>query len=293
MATFRTPRGYSVNRPAYQELSAGVRPEASTVPMEAWTGLLPVRIDEIHHDPIVLDAGTIVGIASGGFAAGKLFPAHSVTGGSQLSGTAHADGASWGLPTANQVDTAANVTAGPVLPLGVVYQPIYSFMLNTQFVNYKRNENVGIVTDYLIQVPATTVEEHLIKPGELVTCALGGTHIAPAANMYGSLAATDQPMGRYQKWDGTAATMQYVVGRCFNVLTLGTTASAVGTKLSADLSAFSISTAAAAEFKGLAKVQTVPGLGLAGSGTEGIPAWLQAAESDGTDYKALTILIRL
>jgi hypothetical protein len=290
MATFRTPRGYSVNRPAYQELSAGVRPEASTVPMEAWTGLLPVRVDEIHHDPIVLDAGTIVGIASGGNAAGKLFPAHSVTGSSVLSGTAHADGASWGLPTSNVTETATSLTAGPVLPLGVVYQPIYSFMLQQQFVNYKRNENVGIVTDYLIQVPCITAEEHNILPGELVTCSMQGVGVG---GTYGSVAATTTPMGRYQAWDGTLAAQPYLVGRCFSKLNLGTDGGgAVGTKLSAD-TGFTISTAAAAEFKGLAKVQTVPGLGLAGSGTSGIPAWLQAAESDGTDYKALTILIRL
>jgi len=260
--------------------------------MEAWTGLLPVRVDEIHHDPIVLDAGTVVGIASGGSAAGKLFPAHSCTGSDILSGTAHADGASWGLPTANQTETAALCTAGPVLPLGVVYQPIYSFMLQQQFVNYKRNENVGIVTDYLIQIPAITAAEHNIKPGEMVTCFMSAATDAGA--FYGGAGGSeDRLMGRYQAWDGTVAAMPYVVGRCFNVLTLGTSSSAAGTKLSADLAGFSISTAAAAEFKGLAKVQTVPGLGLAGSGTEGIPAWLQAAECNGTDYKALTILIRL
>ena len=50
--SFRTPRGYAVERPSYQELSEGVRLEASAVPTEAWSGLPPVRVDEVHHDPV-------------------------------------------------------------------------------------------------------------------------------------------------------------------------------------------------------------------------------------------------
>ena len=71
----RIPRGYDTNRPPYSEICEGQRPTVQNVPLEAWTGLPPVRIDEHHHDPIVLDAGTLVGVATGAGAAGKLFPA--------------------------------------------------------------------------------------------------------------------------------------------------------------------------------------------------------------------------
>jgi hypothetical protein len=300
---FRTPRGYDVNRPSYQELSQGIRPEASTVPMEAWTGLAPVRVDEIHHDPIVLDAGTCVGIATGGAAEGKLFPAHTQSGATAMTLVHHSDGATWGLPAANHVESAAYFTAGPVLPLGVVYQPIYSFMLQSQFTNYKRNENVGVVTDYLIQVPATTAEERAIMAGEMVM-------VSKTAVQQGAVAAGTARIGRYQRYQGdpagagVAATVgllksalfdsQFVVGRCFSALTFATGTASVNTVLSADYSNVSLTTAGAAEFKGLSKVQTVPGLGLGGSGTAGTPAWLRDAQSDSSgNYKALTILIRL
>jgi len=292
---FRTPRGYEVNRPSYQELSQGIRPEASTVPMAAFTGLMPVRVDELHHDPVVIDAGTIVGIASGGVADGKLFPAHAQSGNTDLTLTAHSDGASWGLGTSNYVATAANLTAGAVKPLGVVYQPIYSFMLQEQFTNYKRNENVGVVTDYLIQIPATNAEEREIAAGDLVM-------VHKTAVAQGQVAADTASMGRYQKHTvGTQDVVAlqtgqreqgFLVGRCFQRILF--TAGTASTKLSADFGNTTLTTAGAAEFKGLDKVQTVPGLGLGGSGTDGSPAWLRDAVSDGSgNYYALTILIRL
>lgn len=292
---FRTPRGYEVNRPSYQELSQGIRPEASTVPMAAFTGLQPVRVDELHHDPIVIDAGTIVGIATGGVADGKLFPAHTQSGNTALTLKAHSDGATWGLGTADYVDTASVLTAGAVKPLGVVYQPIYSFMLQEQFTNYKRNENVGIVTDYLIQVPAVNAEERDIDAGDLVMVSKTGVQ-------QGQVAADTVAMGRYAKHatgDTSLAALQagqrelgFVVGRCFQKVLFAT--GTASTKLSADLSNISLTTAGKAEFKGLDKVQTVPGLGLGGSGTGGAPAWLRDAVSDGSgNYYALTMLIRL
>lgn len=295
---FRTPRGYEVNRPSYQELSQGIRPEASTVPMAAFTGLQPVRVDELHHDPIVIDAGTIVGIATGGVADGKLFPAHTQSGVTDLTLAAHSDGASWGLGTTDYVDSAATLTAGPVKPLGVVYQPIYSFMLQEQFTNYKRNENVGVVTDYLIQVPAQNEEERRIAAGDLVM-------VHKTAVAQGQVAADTASLGRYQAYyPGTAGELSanntqtavrdqgFLVGRCFQRILFAT--GTASTKLSADFSNISLTTAGSAEFKGLDKVQTVPGLGLGGSGTAGTPAWLRDAVSDGSgNYYALTMLIRL
>lgn len=289
MATFRTPRGYGVNVVQYRELMEGQRPESSAIPMEAWTGLPPVQVEEIHHDPVVILPGTFVGMATGGTAVGKIFPAHAQTG--NCTGRFSTDDSTWGLPTSDQTWAMGTVTSGPVLPLGVVYQPIYSFNLQQQFINYKRNENLGILTDYLIQVPAITANERAIAVGDPVM-------ISQTANEYGrvaSLASVNNLMGRLQKWDDSAATYKYVVGRCYGkVLFASGGTSNAGTKLSADTASWALATAGRAEFKGLDKVQTVPGLGLAGSGTKGVPAWLMDARSDGSgNYYLLNILVRL
>jgi hypothetical protein len=289
MASFRIPRGYSVNVPQYRELMEGVRPESSATPMEAWTGLPPVQIEELHHDPVVIMPGTFVGIATGGTAAGKLFPAHGITGSNNMTGRFSSTDSTWGLLTSDATWAASTITAGPVLPLGVVYNPVYSFNLQEAFVNYKRNESVGVLTDYLIQIPAITTSERDIQVGEMVM-------VNPTANEYGrsaSLASINNLMGRLAKWDGSASTLKYVVGRCFGKVGFADGTGATGTKLNADTT-WSLTTAGKAEFKGLDKVQTVPGLGLAGSGTKGVPAWLQEATADSNGkYYALNILVRL
>lgn len=304
MATFRTPRGYGVNRPPYQELSEGVRPEPSAVPTEAWSGLPPVRVDEIHHDPIVLDAGTIVGIATGGSAEGKIFPAHGVTGSIHLAFVSD-DHTNWGL-TDQGTATAATLTAGDVCPIGVVYQPIYSFQLQNSFTNYKRNENLGIVTDYLIQVPAITKRERSLRDGDLVMVSQvggdgtavdtldGSAHVDAEYGRIGDFLTsdTDRLLGRFERFDNTAANLKFVVGRVMKAITFATGTGS--TKLSDDYSAVTLTTAGTAEFKDLDKVQTVPGLAVAGSETAGTPGWLGAARSDASgNYKMLNILVRL
>lgn len=288
--SFRTPRGYAVNRPPYQEISEGIRPEAGTVPMEAYTGLPPVRVDKLHDDPIVLDAGTIVGMATGGTAIGKIFPAHAVTG--QI--TMHfqsSDNTDWGLPAADVTTTAAAVTAGPVLPLGIVTMPVYSFFLQAQYENYTRNVNVPIVTDYMIQVPVLTEAERAINAGDLVM--LNNVALLGEYGRIGDVASTANLLGRFKKWDGAADTMNLVVGRCYQNIAFADGTASAGTVLSADTTQ-SLTTAGSAEFKGLERVQTVDGLGNAGSGTSGTPSWLRSAKaSSAGTYNALTILVRL
>lgn len=303
MANFRIPRGYeATRRPGYQEISEGVRPEVSAVPLEAWTGLSPVRVDELHDDPIVIDAGTVIGIATGGLAVGKAFPAHNIATGGGLDGTdatlggvgnnltfkfSSDDQTKWGIAL-NETQSVATVTAGPVKPLGVCYQPIYSFQLQNTFINYTRNVNVGFVTDYMIQVPVLTAEEGEINAGDLVM-------INNTATEYGRIADLSSPsqlMGRYKKWDGTASFLDLVVGKCINRVTFATGTAAA--TLASDIDNISLTTAGQAEFKDLDKVQTVPGLGLSGSGTKGVPAWLTKAVADGAgNYDFLTILVRL
>ena len=284
---YRIPRGHDVNRPPYQELSEGVRPSSTAVPQEAYTGLPPVRIDELAHDPIVLDAGTLVGIAPGGLAAGKLFPAHQIATGTSITLKHHSDGASWGLPTSDVVATSLALTGGPVKPLGMVFQPIYSFMLQATYTNYKRTENVGIVTDYMVQIPAKNAEESAIAIGDLVMA-------HSSAVQYGQVAAGTASLGSLEAWDGTAGTLPYVVGRCYDKIVFATGTATTVYQTDFDAGSTTLTAAGSAEFKGLDKVQTVPGIGLAGSGTGGVPSWLTKAYSDSSNnYSALTILVRL
>jgi hypothetical protein len=143
----------------------------------------------------------------------------------------------------------------------------------------------------MIQVPAVNAGERAINAGDLVMCndvALLGEY-----GRMGDLADTANLIGRFTKWDGTAASMSKVIGRCYQNITFAAGTAVAGTVLSAD-SAVALTTAGSAEFKGLERVQTVDGLGNAGSGTAGTPSWLRSAQADGSgDYFALTILVRL
>ncbi|MHA2063615.1 MAG: hypothetical protein ACXABY_04445, partial [Candidatus Thorarchaeota archaeon] len=269
---------------------------------EAYTGLPHVRVDEYHHDPIVIDAGTIVGIPTGGVAVAKFVPAVLSSGATYFTGGAVGAAqnlkifgsteasTTWGLPAGASGDLTVNY----VKPMGVVFQPIYSFYLETRFTNYKRTHSVGIVTDYVIQVPATNTEEVAIDYGDVVMLGTGNHYGAGWTDPYD----THKIAGRYAKFDRTQDWgHERVVGRCLKKLLLGSTSNTGANETLATAitnGTFTISAAASAEFSDLDKVQTVPGLGLSGSGTSGIPAYFLDARSDGDDnFYALTILVRL
>jgi len=301
----RIPRGYAVDRPYYQEISKGERLSATEIPMTAYTGLAHMRVDELHHDPVVLEPGTLVGLATGGPASGTLLPAMMATGfniggtAGRVSGALLQNGSSegntnWGLPggSSGNLQLVGDSNNGYVKPIGVIYQPIYSFILDSKFTNYKRNDNVGVVTNYVIQVPVTNAEEANIQAGDLVMVGDGQHHGLGWTSTWNQ----HKLAGRYARYDSSAnLAAERVVGRCLSRLHLGVTTESAGNTLKTAVtnSTFTISTQAQAAFKGLEKVQTVPGLSLGGSGTGGIPGWLLGARSSGTEFSALTILIRL
>lgn len=304
----RKPRGYTVNRPPFVEICEGARPNVQALVLEAWTGLPIVRLDDHHNDPIVLDAGTIVGVATGSFGstsiAGTLMPAAWVSG---MSGSYSSDAwtlrfastdTAWGFPN----DDTTDLSIGNVKPIGVVFQPIYSFYLQQYFTNYKRTESVGVVTDYVIQIPAITDDEHVIRAGDVVC-------VAPDQFDYGLAGSVtlNNLAGRFARRAsivsdldvGAGSIMQpemdeFVVGRCLKSFTFATGTASTKFQTDYDNGATTVTAAAKNEFVGLDKVQTVPGMALAGSGTGGVPGHLLGgyADSDG-NYRALTILVRL
>lgn len=296
----RQPRGYERNRPNYLEVCEGVRPTDTAAPREAYTGLPHVREDKHHDDPIVLDAGTLVGYVSytGSPAFGKVVPAvlPTATGVAESAVDLSIAGATndWGLPDS----TSGDINVGNVKPLGVVSAPVYSFILQSNYTNYTRNVNIPIVTDYVIMVPAVNAEEHSIRAGDMVGLGSGDHYgIGKAAT-----STTNYLAGRYASFDSTwAFASERVVGRCLKKIRLATSSTTTtGTILKNDLNNITLTTEATAEFGQLNRVQTVPGLGLTGSGTKGIPATLLDATLDdgnqspsGKSYWALVLLIRL
>lgn len=297
----RIPRGFAVNRPYYNELCEGQRPNNGGFAKEAWTGLAHTRVDEHNHDPIVIEPGTLIGIVTGGntVAEGKVVPAVLGTGVVDA-GDLVQYGASnvWGLPTAS-----GNAAVGRVKPLGVCYQPIYSFNLQAAFTNYTRNTAVGLLTDYVIQVPAVNSDEWLIEPGDAVMLGSGKRHgvafMAPSPSVP-THAAGSHLAGRYapvKSYTGYGDLHDRVVGRCLRKILLGQGGSSTsqGDVLADKISDFTINSTANREFDYLSKIQTVPGLtGLAGTGTKGIPGFYLGARADANkNYWGLTILIRL
>lgn len=309
----RIPRGYAVNRPYFREVSEGVRPNSQAAPRLPHTGLAHVRVDEVHHDPIVIDAGTIIGVvtgltggATGQFgvfsagASGSFVPAMMRTSTTPVTNLATARdsqmlinlGSSEATTTWGMAGASGALLIGEVKPIGVVSQPVYSSYLTTAFTNYKRQHSLGFVTQYVIQVPATNIEEVDINAGDLVMLGSGFHYGIGTTDFYDN----QRQAGRYAKFDSTAYKAQErIIGRCLKKTFIGTGSSvATGGLLKDNLSDFTAASDLAAEFAGLERVQTVPGLTLSGAETKGVPTFLLGARADANKrYWALTILVRM
>ncbi|MCB1713162.1 MAG: hypothetical protein KDH96_12020 [Candidatus Riesia sp.] len=303
----RIPRGYDVNRPYYNEYCEGQRPVLGSTATEAWTGLAHTRVDELHHDPIVIEPGTLVGVITGNatIGEGKLVPAVMGTGIGDVGNLVQYGAANvWGLPTAS-----GSHSVGKVKPLGVCYQPIYSFNLQALYTNYTRNTAVGFVTDYVIQVPAVNSDEWDIEVGDTVILGTGKRHgitfTQPSANAtaaYRTYASGLHLAGRYAALKNHTTLddlAERTVGKCLNRVYLGrdtgaTQGDTLADRIAAGTTTFSISTEAQNEWAKLSKIQTVPGLPLTGSGTLGIPGFFLGARADSNkDFWGLTLLIRI
>jgi hypothetical protein len=256
--------------------------------MGAWAGsgtLCPAFIET--GAPTIIITGGIAGV--GISTLGYRLPTAG-TGTLMIAGSTEAS--TWSMP----VTTSGQMHVGNVKPMGVIFAPVYSSMLTTAFTNYKRQHSVAFLTEYVIQVPATNAEEVVIQPGDLVMLGTGKYYgIGWAAPFDSHMQA-----GRYAKYDSTALYAdERIVGRCLKKTYLGiggasTTASGTLLADAASITDFTASAELATEFQDLAKVETLPGLGLSGSGTKGVPAFLLGARCDADKkYWALTILIRI
>lgn len=311
--TLRIPRGFAIDRPAWKELCEGVRPNTQMVPLQAFTGLPVVRIDQVNYDPVVIEPGTLLGIYTDANGKDWAVPAYAGTGALYLQPdtTTSAD---FGMSTVTGLvqgttgtyyyinnatgGTAVVSLAGALIkPIGACQQPIYSFQLNSAFTNYKRNDTVPMLCDYVVQFPAITANEHAIRAGDTVMLSDGDqmgayTTIGSASTVF----TNSSIAGRYMKFDATKLfANERVVGRCLKSWKFASTSDGTPTgKLVKDCTTVTLDAVGSLEFDGLSRVQTVPGLNLSGSGTSGIPGHLFGARADASgNFRALTILIRI
>lgn len=252
----RKARGLEVIKAPFQELYEGSRPSIHGLKPASFLPI--VREDKRHEDdPVVLEPGTVVGLK-----AGALVPASSEA--FNLAYTAL--DVTWGLSDEGGNTVAAGDTDSltAVKPIGVVTAPVYSAVLADEYTNYKRDLTPSILSgNYSILVPCTNAAEHLIEAGDRVIAKAG--RFASLSQEISGLDTSAAPL--------TGAELDllagdHIVGRCINKIKVADT-----TETSAGVTASAAAGLAVAEsrFSTLSRVQTVPGLGLTGSDTQGLP----------------------
>lgn len=313
----RIGRGYEKIHHPYQELYEGVRP--SIQGLRAAKFLPIAMLDKLHDDdPIVLLPGTFVGrmnedtmvndtlLGTAEETARTLVPAATA----KYKITYTDKDNDFGIYDVDGATVTTKATAGTstgmlqkVKPIGIITAPVYSEVLKDKYTNYKRDLMPSVLMgNYTVVIPAITNSEKAIQPGDLVRVAGPTTQTftgdAHAATTKATNTGFNVP-GRLATYDPSTTAEQllgdYVVGRCIDkyVVARGT----ASTRLSADFDDNNVTLSnlnTDHQYNTLKKVQTVPGLGLSGSGTQGIPAMFEHAVSDASgDYFALVIKLDL
>lgn len=301
MAT-RTPRGHGVYHKGIQEIQPGQRPSLSDLKPLLPAPWLPVsRIDTVHDDPQVIPAGTVVGrlnvtdhadIFNAVTAAKRtnyLVPAWAGTGSYTLTYTAN--DVEYSTPDIDSYPTvvaAAGVSTldiPAVKPLGITTYDIYASHMADTWSNYIRQHMVTFLSwGYTVMVPVRTASEATIQIGDLVQVEDNGD----SDSTWTPQAATNI-VGRMKLWE-SGDNPEFKIGRCIEKITLANQTSTVANQtLAAAIAAANYDTPH--DFGGLAKVQTVPGMGLTGSGTAGIPRSMLNAVAQSDVFQALLISI--
>ena len=301
MAT-RTPRGYGVYHKGIQEIQPGMRPSLSDLKPLLPAPWLPVsRIDKTHDDPQVIPAGTLVGrinatdhtdIYNAVPAAKRtnyLVPAFAGAGEYTL--TYGQDDIDYLTPDIDAYPTVVASTGASTLdipavkPLGITTYDCYASHMSSTWKNYVRQHMVTFLSwGYTVMIPVRTAAEASLEIGDIVQVednSGSGTTWAPQS-------ATNL-VGRMKLWE-SGDTPEFKVGRDLEKITLATqTASVANQLLSAGITASNYGSPH--DFGGLAKVQTVPGMGLTGSGTAGIPRSMLSAVAQSQVWYALLVSI--
>ena len=297
----RTPRGYAVYHKGVQEIFEGRRPSLNDLGTLLPAPWLPVsRIDTVHDDPQVIPAGTLVGrinttdhsAAYEAVTAAKrtdfLVPAWGGTGEYTLTYgqndidylTPEADD----YPTVVSATGASTLGVGPVKPLGMVTQDLYASHMADTWSNYIRQHMVTFLSwGYVVMLAVRTAQEAALEIGDLVQ-----VDDTSDVSSWAPQSATNI-VGRCKIWE-SGDNPEFKVGRVLEKLTLATQPSSTANQtLAAGIAASNY--ASAHNFGGLSKVQTVPSLGLSGSGTAGIPRSMTNAVAQSQVWYSLLISI--
>ena len=300
----RIPRGYAAYHKPVQEIMEGQRPSLDGLGNLLPAPWLPVyRVDTVHDDPQVIPAGTIVGrinttdhsdsyeAVTAALRTSFLVPASASTGEYTLTYgqndidylTPDIDG----YPTVVATAEASAISIPAVKPLGIATQDLYASHMATTWTNYERQHMVTFLSyGYVIMIPVMTASEDSLQIGDLVQVEDNDG----AANTWRPASYLNS-VGRYKLWE-SGDNPEFKVGRVLEKIALGTQTSSVASqRLSAAITASNVTTSTVHDFSGLGKVQTVPGLGLSGSGTLGIPRSMLAAVPQSQIYSALLISI--
>ena len=306
VSTIRIPRGYGRYQTPYNEVFEGQRPSLSNLGNLLPAPWLPTAaLDSRHEDNLVMQAGTWVGRINSTDHANAynavpaanrtnfLVPAYQGTGEYSLTYGAqdldNGDG-TYAVPDIDAYPTAvatagtSTITIPPVKPMGVLYQDAYGSYYALRHKNYNRQHMVGFLAyGQVIMVPATTAAEAAIQPGDKV-CIARTTDASPTWRPQ----HVDNYVGHLQAWDTATCDVEYSVGQCLEKIVIAGGGSA-SQRLSAALSAATAT--GVHNFGELSRVQTVPGLGLQGSGTQGVPGFLLNAVSQSTYFYGLLISV--
>ena len=255
MASARIPRGYERNSNLsrdFLEISEGQRPALALKPAQ----YLPVKhMDKYLNDWVVVTAGTIVSVD----ASGDLV---NCNGGAATAYTYTADdiGITVDYDANGHDEYVASAGAASAVPAG--NRPIgvapYDYYQNIS-VGFDSANPTGLTkyTNYQIQDKVAVLCDYLIEVPVKTACDASGTIHA------GDLVQSDAN-GGYVIWNNATGDVAQIVGRC-------------------------IQRTAVAAVDNLDKVQTVPGLGLSGSDTAGIPQHL-INYSTGVAYTAKMLI---
>lgn len=306
MPNARIPRGYGRYQTPYNEIFEGQRPSLAELGNLLPAPWLPTAaVDSRHEDNLVMQAGTWVGRINATDHANPynavpaanrtnfLVPAFQGTGEYSLTyGSQDLDNGdgTYAVPDIDSYPTAvaeagvSTITIAPVKPMGVLYQDVYGSYYGLRYKNYNRQHMVGFLTyGQVIMVPAMTAAEAAIQPGDKV-CIHRSTDASPTWRPQHA----DNYVGHLQAWDTATCSVEYIVGQCLEKVLLADGGGA-SQRLSTAITAGTATNVH--NFGDLGKVQTVPGLGLQGSGTESVPGYLLKSVAQGGNFYGLLISV--
>jgi len=240
MSSARIPRGFGATTRGMLEISEGQRPATELKPAK----YIPVvEEDQYLNDWKVILAGTILSVDASGdlVPANGGYPSSVVYTTNDVGKTIDIDDA--GHDTYVSAAGTATTSLAANKPVGVAPYDYYQSTISDINLNYNIQDKTAILCDYFIEVPYRREENAGAYDMNASGVLAPGDLLQPGAK------------GQFVKWDGAYNPVDQICGRVL----------AIKTSFPVD---------------SLDKVQTVPGLGLSGSDTGGIPRHLNLTDND-------------